>query len=250
MSFDRHISLVMLKFVVLTSLLAFTAGQAILRLSPALPGNPLPGEELVIELGPGGGVGPAYPKSSNGFGGSGPSKPKSLGGFGGSSKPSGSFGGGPAKPKPSNGFGGSQSKPKPLGGLGRSSKPFGSFGGSVKPKASNGFGGSAPSKPTPLNGLGGSSSKPAGGSTSFGGGSNGNGKEQSEKPMPYSFAFESQDEEGTKITRQEQGNEQGIVTGTYSFSANGLERVVTYIADENGFHDVVVKTNEPGNILA
>ncbi|KAI2805074.1 hypothetical protein BLOT_004064 [Blomia tropicalis] len=71
-----------------------------------------------------------------------------------------------------------------------------------------------------------------------------------ETPKPFGFAFESEDEFGTKMARSESGNEQGVVTGSYSFSdANGISRTVTYEADDNGFRAKVV-TNEPGTLTS
>ncbi|KAJ6217125.1 hypothetical protein RDWZM_008282 [Blomia tropicalis] len=55
-------------------------------------------------------------------------------------------------------------------------------------------------------------------------------------PVPWGFGFDSEDEFGTKLGRKESSNEQGIVTGTYTYSdASGLARIVNYIADESGF---------------
>lgn len=69
-----------------------------------------------------------------------------------------------------------------------------------------------------------------------------------ENPEPYAFNFESVDEAGTQITRQEAGDANGAVQGTYSYrDANGLTRTVSYVADENGFR-ANVNSNEPGLI--
>lgn len=71
-----------------------------------------------------------------------------------------------------------------------------------------------------------------------------------DRVAPYGFAFESEDEFGTKLGRQESANEQGVVTGQYTLSdATGISRIVTYVADENGFR-ATVKTNEPGTITS
>lgn len=67
-----------------------------------------------------------------------------------------------------------------------------------------------------------------------------------EKPDPYSFAFEEVDEYGTKISRQESGDERGVVQGQYSYQdASGLIRTVQYVADDDGFRANVI-SNEPG----
>ncbi|UXI15784.1 Guanylate kinase [Sarcoptes scabiei] len=67
-----------------------------------------------------------------------------------------------------------------------------------------------------------------------------------EKPDPYSFAFEETDELGTKISRQESGDERGVIQGQYSYiDATGLTRTVQYIADDDGFRANVI-SNEPG----
>lgn len=67
-----------------------------------------------------------------------------------------------------------------------------------------------------------------------------------EKPDPYSFAFEETDEFGTKLARQETGDANGVVQGSYSYiDAQGLTRTVNYIADDDGFRASIV-SNEPG----
>lgn len=68
-----------------------------------------------------------------------------------------------------------------------------------------------------------------------------------EKPEPYSFNFESTDEYGTKIARQEESDANGVVRGQYSYiDANGLTRTVVYEADDvNGFR-ASISSNEPG----
>lgn len=46
--------------------------------------------------------------------------------------------------------------------------------------------------------------------------------------------------------RNEQGDQNGNVKGTYGYTdAQGLYRVVEYVADENGFR-ANIRTNEPG----
>lgn len=75
-------------------------------------------------------------------------------------------------------------------------------------------------------------------------------EEENLKPSPYGYSFESEDEFGTKLGRQEQADDSGVVTGSYTLSdATGISRVVTYVADENGFR-ATVKTNEPGTLTS
>ncbi|XP_046913272.2 cuticle protein 10.9 [Dermatophagoides farinae] len=71
--------------------------------------------------------------------------------------------------------------------------------------------------------------------------------DEHETPQPYSFNIESVDENGTISQRQEQGDEQGRITGQYSFQnpQTGIYRIVSYTSDENGFN-ARVETNEPG----
>ncbi|KPM10981.1 cuticle protein [Sarcoptes scabiei] len=62
---------------------------------------------------------------------------------------------------------------------------------------------------------------------------------------PYNFAFDETDEFGMNLKRQE-ASENGIVTGSYSFTTpEGYTRVVNYVSDEKGFR-AQVQTNEPG----
>lgn len=63
---------------------------------------------------------------------------------------------------------------------------------------------------------------------------------------PYSFEYEANDDQlGLRSSRSEKSDGR-TVTGTYSyFDADGVYRVVEYVADENGFR-ANVKTNEPG----
>ncbi|XP_054159725.1 cuticle protein 16.8-like [Oppia nitens] len=72
---------------------------------------------------------------------------------------------------------------------------------------------------------------------------------QHERPEPYSYGYTASDEFGTTWTRQESGDEQGNVRGSYSYrEANGIGRTVEYTADAvNGFQAHVV-TNEPGTV--
>lgn len=52
-----------------------------------------------------------------------------------------------------------------------------------------------------------------------------------EQPMPYDFAFEAKNENHT-LTRQETGDDNGVVRGQYSYiDRNGISRIVTYVAD-------------------
>lgn len=65
-------------------------------------------------------------------------------------------------------------------------------------------------------------------------------------PQPYNFEYNAADEEGNKHYRNEQGDQNGNVKGTYGYNdVQGLYRIVEYVADENGFR-VNIKTNEPG----
>ncbi|XP_035205971.1 cuticle protein 16.8-like [Stegodyphus dumicola] len=65
-------------------------------------------------------------------------------------------------------------------------------------------------------------------------------------PQPYQFGYDSNDEYGTSSFRKEAGDANGRVQGSYGYKdAQGIERVVEYVADENGYR-AQVKTNEPG----
>ncbi|CAN7996616.1 unnamed protein product [Ixodes hexagonus] len=65
-------------------------------------------------------------------------------------------------------------------------------------------------------------------------------------PQPYSFGYDNTDEFGTRLTRQETGDEFNNKVGSYSYvDAFGVTRVVKYVADATGFHPTV-ETNEPG----
>lgn len=71
---------------------------------------------------------------------------------------------------------------------------------------------------------------------------------EDEHPKPFSFGFDSTDEMNNRMTRQEQQDESGRVTGSYTIAdVDGRQRVVNYVADENGFR-ADVQTNEPGTI--
>uniref|UniRef100_A0A0K8R536 Putative cuticle protein n=1 Tax=Ixodes ricinus TaxID=34613 RepID=A0A0K8R536_IXORI len=65
-------------------------------------------------------------------------------------------------------------------------------------------------------------------------------------PQPYSFGYDNTDEFGTRMTRQETGDELNNKVGSYSYvDALGVARTVNYVADAAGFR-VNVDTNEPG----
>ncbi|KAM7301919.1 cuticle protein 16.8-like [Ixodes scapularis] len=69
---------------------------------------------------------------------------------------------------------------------------------------------------------------------------------ESNPPQPYSFAFDNTDEFGTRLTRQETGDEFNGKVGSYSYTdAAGVYRTVNYVADAAGFR-ATVNTNEPG----
>lgn len=63
------------------------------------------------------------------------------------------------------------------------------------------------------------------------------GKDEPEipqKPQPFSFGFMSMAKDGQQ-SRQEQQDESGKVTGSYSIQdANGITRIVEYYADDTG----------------
>ena len=65
-------------------------------------------------------------------------------------------------------------------------------------------------------------------------------------PIPYSFNYKSDTEDGGSSSHEESGDGSGTVRGSYT--VNNLEghiRVVEYEAGPNGF-TAVVRTNEPG----
>ncbi|XP_049270161.1 cuticle protein 16.8-like [Rhipicephalus sanguineus] len=65
-------------------------------------------------------------------------------------------------------------------------------------------------------------------------------------PQPYSFSYDTTDEFGTRLTREESGDANNNKVGSYSYTdASGISRTVKYTADAEGFH-VTVETNEPG----
>ncbi|PRD30112.1 UNVERIFIED_CONTAM: Cuticle protein 16.8 [Trichonephila clavipes] len=65
-------------------------------------------------------------------------------------------------------------------------------------------------------------------------------------PQPYQFGYDSNDEYGNTAYRKEAGDANGRVQGSYGYKdAQGIERIVEYVADENGYR-AQVKTNEPG----
>jgi len=65
-------------------------------------------------------------------------------------------------------------------------------------------------------------------------------------PIPYSFNYAADTEDGGRSSHQEEGDGNGRVTGSYTVQGEGgYGRVVDYIADENGFR-ATVRTNEPG----
>lgn len=71
-----------------------------------------------------------------------------------------------------------------------------------------------------------------------------------EAPQPYTFGFQSTDELGNTLSRSETADGSGTVTGSYSYlDAEGLTRVVEYVADAAGYR-ATVKTNEPGTANA
>jgi len=62
---------------------------------------------------------------------------------------------------------------------------------------------------------------------------------------PYAFGYTADAIDGSS-SRQESSDGSGVVRGSYTLSsADGIKRVVNYIADENGFR-AQVQTNEPG----
>ncbi|KAM7301793.1 cuticle protein 16.8 [Ixodes scapularis] len=65
-------------------------------------------------------------------------------------------------------------------------------------------------------------------------------------PQPYHFNYDTTDEYGTRMTREETSDANNAKVGSYSYTdANGVARTVKYVADENGFR-ATVETNEPG----
>ncbi|GFS52717.1 cuticle protein 10.9 [Nephila pilipes] len=65
-------------------------------------------------------------------------------------------------------------------------------------------------------------------------------------PIPYSFSYSADTEDGGRSAHEESGDGNGRVTGSYTVQGEGgFGRVVNYIADENGFR-ANIQTNEPG----
>ena len=63
---------------------------------------------------------------------------------------------------------------------------------------------------------------------------------------PYNFGYDVRDDYGNRQYRKEESDAAGTVRGSYGYTdANGLFRIVEYIADINGFR-ANIKTNEPG----
>ncbi|XP_049518901.1 adult-specific rigid cuticular protein 15.7 [Dermacentor silvarum] len=62
----------------------------------------------------------------------------------------------------------------------------------------------------------------------------------------YSFGYNSADEFGTRVQRQESSDVNNVRTGSYGYAdANGIFRHVQYVADAGGFR-AAIDTNEPG----
>ena len=71
-------------------------------------------------------------------------------------------------------------------------------------------------------------------------------KEPIYAPIPYSFNYISETEDGGKSSHDESGDGSGRVTGSYTVSnLEGHTRVVDYIADAEGFR-ATIRSNEPG----
>jgi len=67
---------------------------------------------------------------------------------------------------------------------------------------------------------------------------------------PYNYGYQTTDEQGNSVTRQEVSDGNGAVRGSYSYTdIQGLNRIVEYIADAAGYR-ATVKTNEPGTANA
>ncbi|KFM64839.1 Cuticle protein 10.9, partial [Stegodyphus mimosarum] len=65
-------------------------------------------------------------------------------------------------------------------------------------------------------------------------------------PIPYSFSYAADTEDGGRSAHQESGDGNGRVTGSYTVQGDeGFGRIVDYVADENGFR-ATIRTNEPG----
>lgn len=69
---------------------------------------------------------------------------------------------------------------------------------------------------------------------------------QESPPHPFHFGYDVLDEHGNKQQRQEEGDHNGHVKGSYGYTdAHGLYRQVDYVADHSGFR-AIIQTNEPG----
>lgn len=65
-------------------------------------------------------------------------------------------------------------------------------------------------------------------------------------PEPYSFAYTTDNEDGSSTQREESQTAEGVVTGFYIIKgADGSERRVDYVADKDGYR-ATVTTNEAG----
>ncbi|XP_054709503.1 cuticle protein 10.9-like [Uloborus diversus] len=65
-------------------------------------------------------------------------------------------------------------------------------------------------------------------------------------PIPYSFNYMANTEDGGSSSHEENGDGAGRVTGSYTVSnLEGHTRTVEYVADEAGFR-ATIRTNEPG----
>jgi hypothetical protein len=68
---------------------------------------------------------------------------------------------------------------------------------------------------------------------------------ESEPIAPYSFSYSADAVDG-RSAREESSDGTNVVRGSYMISsADGIKRIVNYIADENGFR-AQIQTNEPG----
>ncbi|KAG8188485.1 hypothetical protein JTE90_008050 [Oedothorax gibbosus] len=66
------------------------------------------------------------------------------------------------------------------------------------------------------------------------------------KPTPYQMEYNLPDEQGNQQFRQEQGDGNGNVRGSYGYKdIQGVYRTVQYVAGRDGFKANVL-TNEPG----
>ncbi|KFM64845.1 Cuticle protein 10.9, partial [Stegodyphus mimosarum] len=70
------------------------------------------------------------------------------------------------------------------------------------------------------------------------------------QPIPYSFNYVAEGEDGGSSSHQESGDGAGRVSGSYSVNdLEGHARLVEYVADKNGFR-ANIRSNEPGIISA